>query len=587
MAQQRPSRSSSGGSGGGTRRGSDAALDDHAAANVAFVVDANPRCGDRGAAAASSSSAAPALSKADRDDNSKLPKRRKSIWRLIKLPPSIRDTFFDDFFSCAAAVSLFALAVTAAASFLGPSARPPHGAAWSLVLVWAAARAATALAAATGLPSPCFQLAAGVLLRNAASPRGLLSGLFGEGGEGNSSNARLAEGVRSAAASLIFVYGGLEIDPEVLVRTGEPAKLLLSSLAEAAAVAAAARWLFSMPPALACALGAVVKGAGPSLVVALAADVARRDDGGGGGGGGGDGRGAAAMTTPATTPAAGAATAAAAVAPRRPFSSSSSNHIQQRQQTQIQQQQTQQHQHHQRCGRARRTRLLKLLVGTAPLDEATSLVLFAALAGIALPAGGGAGRASSSSSSSQPPSSHHSWAVPPWAGGLVTLSLALAGSLAGALVLSATKLWNSPALLAAAAACVAAATKGCLELFGHQAAGDLASIGVGVLARVFWKRGFPWPLAAVSVSSFSDKRDGGESENEKKKTVAAVAVVPLVSDAAVSRARARLASVWFNVAAPAMLGLAGASVDLRQLDRRTASLAAGVVGCVIYEPWRD
>ena len=130
-------------------------------------------------------------------------------------------------------------------------------------------------------------------------------------------------------------------------------------------------------------------------------------------------------------------------------------------------------------------------------------------------------------------------------------------------MLSATKLWSSPTLLAAAAACVAAAVKGCLELFGHQAAGDLAVIGCGVLARLFWKRGFPWPLAAVS-----------RHKDEEGRPVAH----PLVSAAAVSRARAKLASVWFNVAAPAMLGLAGASVDLRQLDKRTASLAAGVVG---------
>ena len=465
----------------------------------------------------------------------------------------------DDLFSSVAAVCLFALAVAAAAAFLGPAARPPHGAAWSLVLVWAAARAATALAAATGLPSPCFQLAAGILLRNVAS-RDLLSGLFGHT-EGT--DARLAEGVRSAAASLIFVYGGLEIDPEVLVKTSEPGKLLLSSLAEAAAVAAAAWWLFSMPPALACALGAVVKGAGPSLVVALAADVARRDDGGGGGGGGGGAATTTTTTTPAETPAATPAAGATAAAPRRPSSSSAQIHQPQQQQQHTQQHhQQQQHHHHQRGGggggggRARRTRLLKLLVGTAPLDEATSLILFSALAGIALPAGG---KASSHSSSS--------WAAPPWAGGLVTLSLALAGAVAGALVLSATKLWSSPVLLAAAAGCVAAAVKGCLELFGHQAAGDLAVIGCGVLARALWKRGWPRPLAAVSVSK--------AGADDKKQII-----VPLVSAAAVSRARARLAAVWFNIAAPAMLGLAGASVDLRQLDKRTASLAAAVVGCV-------
>jgi hypothetical protein len=185
--------------------------------------------------------------------------------------------------------------------------------------------------------------------------------------------------------------------------------------------------------------------------------------------------------------------------------------------------------------------------------------LFACLAGIALPAGGGA-------SSASPPPPPRPWAAPPWAGGLVTLSLALAGSLAGALVLSFTRLWSSPTLLAAAAGCVAAATKGCLELFGHQAAGDLAAIGCGVLARACWQRGFPWPLAAVSVP-----RGGGGNQG-------AAAAVPLVSAAAVARARAKLALVWFNVAAPAMLGLAGASVDLRQLDKRTASLAAGVVG---------
>jgi len=151
---------------------------------------------------------------------------------MMTLPSSMRDTFLDDAYSSLSAVVLFVLAVAAAAAFLGPAARPPHGAAWSLVLVWAAARAATALAAATGLPSPCFQLAAGILLRNAAS-RAALSGLFGLGGDSRAAerNARLAEGVRSAAASLIFVYGGLEIDLRVLSRTGEPVKLLLASLA--------------------------------------------------------------------------------------------------------------------------------------------------------------------------------------------------------------------------------------------------------------------------------------------------------------------------------------------------------------------
>ena len=490
----------------------------------------------------------------------------------------------DDLFSSVAAVCLFALAVAAAAAFLGPAARPPHGAAWSLVLVWAAARAATALAAATGLPSPCFQLAAGILLRNVAS-RDLLSGLFGHT-EGT--DARLAEGVRSAAASLIFVYGGLEIDPEVLVKTSEPGKLLLSSLAEAAAVAAAAWWLFSMPPALACALGAVVKGAGPSLVVALAADVARRDDGGGGGGGGGGAATTTTTTTPAETPAATPAAGATAAAPRRPSSSSAQIHQPQQQQQHTQQHhQQQQHHHHQRGGggggggRARRTRLLKLLVGTAPLDEATSLLLFATLAGIALPAGGGGGKAppSAAAAAAEGPPSHSSWAVPPWAGGLVTLSLALAGSVAGALVLSATKLWSSPALLAAAAGCVAAATKGCLELFGHRAAGDLAVIGIGALAKVFWRRGFPWPLAAVSVPVPSSAAAAAKRDDEESGIGQRTAAVPLVSDATVSRVRARLAAVWFNVAAPAMLGLAGASVDLRQLDKRTASLAAGIVGC--------
>lgn len=491
----------------------------------------------------------------------------------------LRDTFFDDFFASLAAVVLFALAVAAAAAFLGPAARPPHGPVWSLMLVWAAARAATAVAAATGLPSPCFQLAEGIALRNAAS-RAALSGLFGFGasaaGEAAAAaaagddlqterSARLAEGVRSAAASLIFVYGGLEIDPEVLVGTGEPAKLLASSCCEAAAVAAAAWWLFSMHPALSCALGAVVKGAAPSLVVALTADVARRDNGGGGG----------SVTTPVVTP-----PAAAGAASRR---SSSASHTQQQQQQQQPHHQQTQHQHqHSGGGRARRTRLLKLLVGTAPLDEATSLLLFSALAGIALPAGGGAKASSSAAaaSSSSSSSSASSWAVPPWAGGLVTLSLALAGSLAGALVLSATKVWSSPTLLAAAAGCVAAAVKGCLALFGHQAAGDLAVIGCGVLARQCWKRGFPWPLAAVSVSSSSREEEEGEGEGgggkggRRRRRI----VLPLVSAAAVSRARAKLASVWFNVAAPAMLGLAGASVDLRQLDKRMASLAAGVVG---------
>ena len=157
----------------------------------------------------------------------------------------------------------------------------------------------------------------------------------------------------------------------------------------------------------------------------------------------------------------------------------------------------------------------------------------------------------------------------------MTLSLALAGSLTGALVLSATKLWgSSPALLAAACAAVAAAVKGALELSGHRAAGDLAVIGCGALARAFWKRGFPWPLAAVSVVS----AEAGQGDQRRASTAAKKTAAPLVSAAAVSRARAKLASVWFNIAAPAMLGLAGASIDLRQLDRRSASLAAGVVG---------
>ena len=44
---------------------------------------------------------------------------------MMTLPSSIRDTFLDDAYSSLSAVVLFALAVAAAAAFLGPAARPP------------------------------------------------------------------------------------------------------------------------------------------------------------------------------------------------------------------------------------------------------------------------------------------------------------------------------------------------------------------------------------------------------------------------------------------------------------------------------